>query len=327
MKTILEQFKKDCLTAASLVGDYMDYEKFPKNENLIANKYLIAFKENDEIGKNGYIAMLMLRHWKDINKLYIKCKSVGNDLTVYDFSTIIYERIIYALNYQSWNREKIDVNLLNKTCSTNTKEIPADKKLPCAQACINMSISTEIKNQFYFSNLDTNKANSLTLSLDKPLNLDADDMEMTLGSIIADSNSAKLFNPVDTVVQMYLNKNKLMEAVIIDVIANGDTTVQTSESKKEQQVIVNKDNHLEVSEVKIKNNYREFSRRTTVKLLKNLPENYDKIFAIKFKIAYEKICKILNKIRKAKRPTLYEYVDSTITDLRNQSELIYSILS
>lgn len=303
----LQQFKKDCLTAAALVGNYMDYEKFPKDENIIANGYLKAVEDKNEVKQNGYLAMLMLRHWKDIGKLYNECKTTGNLNERADFSTIVWERIMYAMKYHRWNDEDSNTN---------------------AQACINRVISTEKLNQLYNSNLDKNRANAGTMSMDTPINSDSDDRETTLADTMADPHEGGVISKADCVVQLYVDNDKLVEAIVIDTIANGDTTKFTSENTTYTYSEKNSETgEIEEVKVKSKTNYREFWRYKAAQLLMNLPEDYEKLFAAKFHVAYEKICEAVNAVRTAKNPKIYKYLDNTIADMQAQKESIIAFLS
>jgi hypothetical protein len=104
MAGTLALYKKDLVAAAARLGNINDFEKFPKNENLLANGYiecetrrnetLDMLKQMDENPDlytaeeyealqielqnlerkmESYLAALLLRHWKDINNLYQKC--------------------------------------------------------------------------------------------------------------------------------------------------------------------------------------------------------------------------------------------------------------
>lgn len=300
----LQQFKKDCLTYANLVGNYMDYTKFPKNETLIADRYLQAVEEKNELHKNGYMAMLMLRHWKDISKLYNACKTTCNGLTMEDYVSVIHDRIIYALNYHAW------------TIKPNLN----------AQQCINRAISTEKLNQFYFSNLDKNKANVGAISMEATKNSDSDDKDMTIADSIAD-DSTETVSAADSLIRFYAKKNKLVEAVILDTIAHGDSVTNTTEKTTftyyEKDLVTN-----EYKEVECKGRigHSQFARLKTAKLLKNLPNNYEQTFAKKFSVPLDKASFAVNLIRTAQNPKIYKYLDNTLAELRTNKELVADLM-
>ena len=196
----LTLYKKDLVAAAARLGNINDFERFPKNENLLAEGYIeyetrrnetldmlkkmdenpddysqeeyedLVYEAKDlERKMESYLAALLLRHWKDINNLYQKCKTCDSKNNIEDFSTIVYERVMYAFKYKAW--------LSNPKLN--------------AQQCINMAISTEVKNQMYFSNLQKNVINATahTTSLDKTIGTSSDDRETTLADTIADETS------------------------------------------------------------------------------------------------------------------------------------------
>ena len=288
-------FRKDLMTAAARLGDINDFKKWPKDETALANGYLEAEASGNEFMQDAYIAALMLRHWKDIRNLYSACRTCDSKNDMNDFTTIIYDRIMYAFKYKKW----IDNPKLN------------------AQQCINQAISTERLNQFYFSNLDKNRANANTDSLDRVINAGHDDRETTLADTIA-SDECVGYTKADFVVQTYLSENKIIEAIVIDTIANGDTV----KSNVETTVAVDEDGN----KIKTKEKTLEFWRYRTAQLLMNLPEDYQIKFEKKFKVAANHLNEAFNLLRTAKNQKIYKYVDNTLLDLRKHSDLILNIL-
>ena len=288
-------FKQDLVACAARLGNINDFEKFPKDETLLANGYLKAKEDENELLQDSYLAALMLRHWKDIRKLYLKCITCDSMNEISDFSTIVWERIEYAFKYKRW----LDNPKLN------------------AQQCINMAISTEVKNQMYFSNLDKNRANANTDSLDRTINAGKDDRETTLADTIA-SDIKTGYSKADFVVQSYLSENKIIEAIVIDTIANGDTvksTVETIKTKDENG-----------NEIVVKSKTNEFWRYRAAQLLMNISEEYKIKFQQRFKVAAEHLNSAFEQLQTAKNPKIYKFVDNTILDLRKHEELIKNIL-
>lgn len=275
MKTFLGQFFRDCKDYASLRGDYMDFNEFPKNETKIANLYLKAEADNDEIGKNAYMSMLMLRHWKDIQRLYEKCKTaiIGGE-TKDDFAIIVYNRIMYAMKYArsggSWN--KLDAKI-------------------SAQAAINMAISTEIKNQFYFSNLDKHMANANTMSTSTVINGSSDDKAQTIEDLLPDESSGMsgYYSGVDDLVAYYVRHKQIRNAIVIDRM----TSYQG-----------------------------DYTDLRAAKSLKNLPDNYEYIFASRFPVAYENLCTVVSQIKQSNSKKIKSYIELVKADLRSKPELV-----
>ena len=337
MTSTLTLYKKDLVAAAARLGNINDFERFPKNENLLANGYIeFETKRNEAIAKledmeahpdsyasdeyedlqfdikalerkmEAYLAALLLRHWKDINNLYQKCKTCDSRNSIEDFSTIVYERIMYAFKYRRW----LDNPKLN------------------AQQCINMAISTEVKNQMYFSNLQKNVANATahTTSLDKTIGTSSDDRETTLADTIADPDSCRIFSPIDDVIQFYINQDRVVEAIVIETIANNDTLKVTTETKTmqlEKQVKDKKTGEVktELETVKYKVNYTELWRYKIAQFLMDLPADYEETFRNRFKVAAEKIAMAVSAIRNAKNTKIYKFIDNTLADAKNNEEV------
>ena len=293
--TALTLFRKNLVASASRLGNINDFTLFPKNETLLADGYIKAKEDEDEVLKDAYLAALMLRHWKDIRKLFLKCRTCDSMNDISDFSAIIWERIEYACKYKAWQREGSKLN---------------------AQQCINMAIATEVKNQMYFSNLDKNRANANTDSLDRVINAGHDDRETTLAETVA-SDERVGYTKVDFVIQTYLSENKIIEAIVIDTIANGDTV------KANVETIKTKDENG--NEITIKSKTNEFWRYRTAQLLMNIPEEYKINFEKRFKVAAEHLKEAFDQIQTAKNQKIYKFVDNTLLDLRKHPELIANI--
>lgn len=296
MLTVLGLFKKECMAAASRLGDTNNFEQFPKDETLLANGYLEADAQGNKVLAESYIAALILRHWKDINKLYKKCFTCDSKNTIEDFAMIVYDRIIYAMQYKAW--------------------LDGSKT---AQQCINQTLATEVTNQFYFSNLAKNKANANTYSLDNTVKQDADGHETALIDTIADENSTSDTSGADGLIQMYVNRKKLIEAVILDTIANQDS----SRVIKETETYIDS----EGNEQKISVSSREFWPYVVVKALNTLDANeYIDYFIGKYKAKKAEIQPIVESIKTTRNQKLYKSMDKVLTELRNNPTLVQEML-
>ncbi len=296
MLTVLGLFKKECMAAASRLGDINNFEQFPKDETLLANGYLEADVQGNKVLAEAYIAALILRHWKDINKLYKKCFTCDNKNTIEDFAMIVYDRIIYAMQYKAW--------------------LDGSKT---AQQCINQTLATEVTNQFYFSNLAKNKANANTYSLDNTVKQDQDGHETALIDTIVDENSTSDTSGADGLIQMYVNRKKLIEAVILDTIANQDS----SRVIKETETYIDS----EGNEQKISVSSREFWPYVVVKALNALDANeYIDYFIGKYKAKKAEIQPIVESIKTTRNQKLYKSMDKVLTELRNNPALVQDML-
>ena len=272
-----------------------------------ADDYCAAVDANDDDGKNKFMAVLLVKFWREIGKMQRKCKAVKL-LEYGDYFSKLYYCIDTAMSYRAWKDE---------TKHTN------------AQACINSTIASRGAAEIlYQSNLQMNKANINCASLDTPINGDSDDKETSLADTIASTEIVGPFSKADDVIQMYVDKNKLVEAIVIDTIANNDTLKITSETATYTCLEKNiKTGEMEEVEYKGKTNYAEFWRYRTAQLLMNLPDNYEKLFAARFKVAAEALEAAVNAFRTAKNQKVYKYLDNTLADMRDNKELLMSLLA
>lgn len=163
--------------------------------------------------------------------------------------------------------------------------------------------------------------------MDSVRHTDSDDKEMTLADSIADDLPASS-GAADGIIRLYTKKNKLIEAMILDTIAHNDT-VKTSSEKTTYQYYEKNNSTGEYEEVTGKGrvNYQQFWRTKTAKLLKSLPETYEKKFAAKFNVSYDKVCFAANQIRTSDNQKVYKYLDNTIADLRSKPELVSELMN
>lgn len=313
MNTLLA-FKADLVSAAARLGNINDFNLWPRDETKLANGYRQAVAEGKERLKNSYIAALLLRHWKDISKLYQKCKTCDRKNTIYDFTTIIYERIEYALKYHRWT-DKPNLN---------------------AQQCINQAIATEVQNQMYFSNLHKNKANAVanSISLDDTIAVDAGDRQTALVDTIADFNDKTASAKVNDLIQYLIDNNKIIEAITVDGIANSQTAKITSEIKLKDKIVEDENGKpvyttegtIKTEQVKQKEYFIEICRRKKAEFLMNLPLDYATNFQKRFKINESILLQVINEIATAKSSKIYKYVDGTTAYLQKNKELFRELL-
>ena len=257
------------------------YESYSIDE--LADAYCDAVDSNNEMLKDIYISALVLRFWHKIDKMY-KSNTVAPSLEHEDFFWWLYEAIEYACKYRGWREESKSVN---------------------AQQCINKCIETIKLQKYYNLRLDKNKTVNFTVSMDAPVGGDSDDKAMTVGDMLEaeetwDDHSA---DDVMMLVQSYINRDKIIEAIMIDNIAFNDVqrwykqTVKTESGK-----------YTEVSS--------EFWAYRLVQLVSKLPEEYKWDFLRKYRISEEKLDAVLGYVNKVNNQRIYRLLERTLTDLR-----------
>ena len=276
---MLQNTKRDLIECARKLGK--PYEQYTIDE--LADAYCDAVDTNNETLKNVYISALVLRFWYTIDKMY-KSNTVAPSLEYEDFFWWLYEAIEYACKYRGWR----DI-----TKSLN------------AQQCINKCIETIKLQKYYNLRLDKNKTVNFTVSMDAPIGGDGDDAAKTIGDMLEaeetwDDHSK---DDVITLVQSYVNRNKIIEAILIDNIAFNDVqryfkrTVKTDSAK-----------YTEYSS--------EFWPYRLVQIVSKLPETYKWEFLSKYKISEEKLDAVLDVVDRANNQKLYKLLRCTLDDLR-----------
>ena len=194
---MLGDAKKDFTLYARMLEK--PYEEYKIDE--LATNYCLAVDADDEYGKSVYLSALILRFWYQINKMYMANPTLGYSRE--DFLDVLVDGIYKACEprYRAWMNPEKKVN---------------------AQQCLNMCIQTKLRERYYFANLDKHRANQNVVSLETPFNSDSED-----GTALIDTLEAEATPEYGTdslyIVQDYLNKNKIIEAIILDTIAFKDT--------------------------------------------------------------------------------------------------------
>lgn len=282
---MLHETKKDLTLMASKLAK--PYESYSIDE--LANAYCDAVDNNDEALKNIYISALILRFWYVIDKMY-RANSVAPSLEYEDFFWWLYEAIEYACKYRGWRNP--------------------DKKLN-AQQCINKCINTIKLQKYYDLRLDKHKAVNHCCSLDTPIIGDEPDKNKTIGDILESET-----NPEDciadygviTLIQSYINRNKIIEAILLDNIAFNDVQryyKKTIKIKKSEDEVFKYTEHSS-----------EFWPYKLIQIVSKLPSTYKKYFMERYTISEEKLTAILNIIERANNQKLYKYLRNTLNELR-----------
>lgn len=287
-----EQFKQ--AAAVLKKEDNICYSsKDPKVIDLMADRYCLACDTGDEHNKNKYIAGLMLRFWGEIGKSMAKSPNIG--LEFEDFMMWNYEAIEYACKYRAWQNPEKNVN---------------------AQQAIRQCISTIRLQHYYDYNLDKHKANYSAQSLDEPMSADSSEKDM-LGSISntlldeGEEDRLKQFEATLTaraLVQGYINRKKLIEAIILDTIAFNDTQKITREAVKTKDVYGKTHRYSKT--------YSEFWPFKCVQILSKLPQDYPTYFKKNYNINPKEFEVALETIKAATNQKLYRYLRNTLSAAR-----------
>jgi hypothetical protein len=218
-----------------------------------------------------------------------KNNTVAPCLEYEDFFWWLYEAIEYACKYRGWKDPSKKLN---------------------AQQCINKCIDTIKLQKYYNLRLDKNKTVNHCCSIDTPICGDGDDNEKTLGDTLEDEESGydSSTDVVTTLVQSYINRNKIIEAILIDNIAFNDV------QKHSKKVI--KTTNAEGEAIKYTEHSSEFWAYRLVQIVSKLPETYKKTFMERYRISEEKLDSVLGVIDKSTNQKIYRYLDRTLSELK-----------
>ena len=163
--------------------------------DILANNYVDAIDNNDDVNKDLYFSALVVRYWHMI--LYYKNKSAGVD--VEDIFSWVCDGIQKACKYRGWLK---DSKLIGKRRS--------------AEKCINKAIDS-VRAQFYvLSNAQKRKQEFSSESKVFLDSLEEREQEYYLG--VDDK-----FYPVDVdIVQSLLRSKQYLDAIVVDLIMNGN---------------------------------------------------------------------------------------------------------
>lgn len=263
------------------------YEQYSIDE--LADAYCDAVDNNDNALKDIYISALILRFWYTIDKMY-KANTVAPSLEHEDFFWWLYEAIEYACKYRGWR--------------------DASKKLN-AQQCINKCIETIKLQKYYDLRLDKRKVVNHCCSIDTPLGGEGDDAGKTIGDMLESETVMDDYCADDdaiSLVQSYINRNKIIEAILLDNIAFNDVQKHFKKTVKRQTEDGETIRYVEHSS--------EFWPYRLIQIVSKLPDTYKSYFMERYTISEEKLTAILDVIDRANNQKLYRYLDKTLAELR-----------
>ena len=281
---MLNETKKDLTyLARKLVKPYECY-----SIDELADAYCDAVDSGNGALKDIYISALVLRFWYTIDKMY-RANTVAPSLDHEDFFWWLYEAIEYACKYRGWR--------------------DPEKKLN-AQQCINKCIDTIKLQKYYDMRLDKRKAVNHCCSMDTPIGGEGDNAGKTIGDMLEAEEYVDDFSGEDVamLVQSYINRNKIIEAILIDNIAFNDVQRYFKKTVKTF--------NLEGEPIKYVEHSSEFWPYRLIQIVSKLPATYKKSFMKRYNISEEKLAAVLDAIDRANNQKLYKYLDKTLAELR-----------
>ena len=200
----------------------------------------------------------------------------------------MYEAIEYACKYRGWR--------------------DPDKKLN-AQQCINKCIDTIKLQKYYDLRLDKRKAVNFCCSMDTPLGGEGNEGK-TIGDMLESEEYVDDHTADDAIllVQSYINRNKIIEAILIDNIAFNDV------QKHYKKTI--KTTNADGEDIKYTEYGSEFWPYRLIQIVSKLPASYKSYFLNRYSISEDKLTAILDVIDRSNNQKLYRALDKTLAELR-----------
>ena len=283
--------KRDLTSMASKLAK--PYENYSIDE--LANAYCDACDTNNKALKDIYISALILRFWFKIDKMY-RANTVAPSLEREDFFWWLYEAIEYACKYRGWKDPTKNLN---------------------AQQCINKCIDTIKLQKYYDLRLDKHKVVNHCCSMDAPIgNSEGDDVAKTLADTLEAEEGADVNDSAyDAIllVQSYINRNKIIEAILLDNIAFNDVQKHTKKVVKVKNAAGEDYRYTEHSS--------EFWRFRLIQIINGLPAEYKTTFTRRYKIADAKLTACLEALRGMPNQKIYRMLDRTLGELRTTYQL------
>lgn len=265
--------------------------------DVLANGYVEARKNNDQLNMGRYISALMVRYWHMVPYLYESSKTLRIEME--DMVFWIYDALVKAFTYCSWLDE--------------SKPISKDKR--GAEKCINQCITSVRQWWFKHLNQDKRKINAMTYSLNEPVN---DDETCTLMDIQkSDDNITKSF-VINDIIEHFINNGDIFSALIIDGIINQDTFRQKSVSvdfteEDEEGNIVTSSRNIPTE---------TFSSIMLSKHLRNLDSNFIKYFESNYDVSHDELEREVSRINSCTSVKLRKEIAKSLGDIKNNKEVL-----
>jgi DNA-directed RNA polymerase subunit F len=224
-----------------------------------------------------------------------KSNSVAPSLEHEDFFWWLYEAIEYACKYRGWR--------------------DPDKKLN-AQQCINKCIETIKLQKYYDLRLDKHKAVNFCYSLETPLGGE-DEAGKTIGDVLESDecvDDCYIDDDAVMLIQSYINRNKIIEAILLDNIAFNDVQKHFKKTVKAQNADGELTKYTEYSS--------EFWPYKLIQIVSKLPATYKNYFMDRYDISEDKLTAILDVIDRANNQKLYKYLRLLLAELRTSYAVI-----
>lgn len=303
---------------AALIGDYNNM-----SVTYLANKYCDEEEAVDDIDgthehlRSCYLAALMVKYWSKV----IKWKTVEAASLNYpdeEYATMLYKALWVAFYYRQWRYEwKADVKngkFISWKLDENGDKIynpyywkrdgtAVDKIIK--RCCISIR-----GKEYQAMNKNVRKANVLLYSLDVQKEELGDSAMADAGAFTEES-----IGGIPDLINLYLSRNKLVEALVVDSII----TENPFKLKKEKRDCMIAEGDVRKANVQIP----VFDSRALADYLNSIDTNSLKAFCSRYKILNQD--NFISEMKNMKRTTINRYIKKTLTEIRQDPKLLSCI--
>lgn len=281
---MLNETKNDLIEQARKL--MRPYESYSIDE--LADAYCAATDTSNDALMGTYLSALILRFWYQIPKLCNELQMFKKDFQ--DCYDGVLDAIIQACapDNRKWQTTSIS-----------------------AEQVINQIISTRFKAAtIYEANLQKNAGRHLEVSLDASFMGDDEDSTKTLADTIESDDRIYDYDTdaVITLIQNYINRNKIVEAIVIDNIVFNDVQRHFKKIVKTVNAAGEPYKYTEYSS--------EFWLYKLIQIVSKLPESYKTSFRSRYTISEEKLNVVLKVIDEANNQKLRKYTKSVLAELK-----------
>ena len=269
-----------------------------------------AEKDSCERYKSACWAAVLLMYWGKIYDWMMNSKSLG--LRETDFFDWLDGSVHDAFYYRSWRKKRrVKPNDPNSEWMDNPQYVEDEN---AADKSINFFCGARRGKEYQAANKDKRRANYQSLSIDGTFDEDGYSILDRKGLSVSGEDCMG----VKGLVNQLLQDNKILEAIIVDGIANGDSFKETKTKMSRQ--VKSPVTGEEETETYYKYSY-DFNARRLVKFLTTMDQEYFmKSFAKEYNLKNPE--EALKKLKSIPNNKLYKEIEKTIIVVKNTPELL-----
>lgn len=292
---MLEGIKRDFKKEAAKLGEYQQL-----SVDYLADEYCRAIDAEDAVGSSKYISALILRFWYKISEIYNACKNISG-FGPEEALDVLFDCINVTCDYRGWQDPAKHLN---------------------ARQCILQVLSTRgVPAVIYQYNTDKYKIHANILSLDAQINESDSDSTDTFVDTVADPSDIQAeFAGNDLVrqlVQYFINKDRLIEAMFMDCIAHTDCMRQEKKTKKFVNASGEEQKYTETTS--------ELWEYKLIQDVSKLPDAYSNYFSKRYSVKRAISDAAFAKLKASNNQKLYKYLRSSLRTIRGDKDLVKAI--